>query len=301
MRRARTGGYALHGAPASSRGTAAMRIMGVAAACLTAVALAACAPQGQSAPSKAADSETDQPAAAAAPTQEPAEKDAGAAADTTSALESMGYADFLEPDSGIYPESYYTKTYMNSGKRGCNSCHENLWDKVNNVGNLVHLASSKPGYGKNANWMDCYGCHQGGADQGPSLFDAIHSAHYSNPMFVEDLHGTCFNCHAINSKGQYVVWDLYRYGSEFGGMLNAGSQNIQDWVGNRGFSQDTIAGITLQADMPVEVKSLEQPVSSFDDHFSASNHAVPKFDVENWTLKIKGVNDEREFTRRWTS
>lgn len=155
------------------------------------------------------------------------------------------------------------------------------------------LASSKPGYGKNATWMDCYGCHQGGVDQGPSLFDAIHSAHYPNTTFVDELKGNCFSCHALNSKGEYVVWDLYRYGSEFGGMLNSGSQNIQDWVGNRGFSQDTIAGITLQSNMAVELTDMSQPESSIDDHFSTSNHAVPEFDVENWTLKIKGVNTRK--------
>lgn len=257
--------------------------------CLVIGALAACAPQAP-APSSPAD--------ASSKTASEVVDDADEKVDDgdKSMLESMGYADFRNESSGIYPENYYTKTYMNSGNRGCNSCHEDLWDLVVNRGTLVHLASTDPGYGKNANWLDCYGCHQGWWGTGVFLSDSIHGAHYTNEIFTEELNGTCFNCHAVNSEGDLVMWDLYRYSSEFGGFLNQGDDHSLDWVNERKVGTDTYGGITVQHNMPVTVVEMDQKVSEKDDRFGAQNYAIPEIDVNTWTLKVTGVKNPREFT-----
>ncbi len=258
------------------------KILAVGVVSLALVALVACAPQAKPEPTPQSDAKT-QAEAAEEPTDEPAALD-------------FGYANFADESSGIYPENYYTKNYMNSGNRGCNSCHEDLWELVVDRGNLVHLASTEPGYGKNANWLDCQGCHKGNPFMGMSIMDSIHGAHYTNEIFTEELGGTCFNCHAINSNGEYVMWDLYRYSPEFGGFKNASAELTTAWMEGRGFTTDTIAGITVQSNMPIEVSKMTQDVSDKKDAYSASNYAVPEIDMSTWALKVTGVNEERSFT-----
>ena len=261
-------------------------------ACMVVAAMAACAPQSQ-APSSPQESDGSKGESTQA-VAESAEDEAGS--DAKGTLESMGYSYYADEDSGIYPESFYTKNYMNSGNRGCNSCHEDLWELVVNRNNLVHLASTEPGYGKNANWLDCYGCHQGWWGTGTFISDSIHGAHYTNEVFTEELGGTCFSCHAVNSEGDLVMWDFYRYSSEFGGFINQGSEKSLDWIRERNVGTDTYAGITVQHDMPVTVVSMDQKVSEKEDHFGAQNYAIPEVDVNTWTLKVTGVKNPREFT-----
>ena len=86
-----------------------------------------------------------------------ATSDSGADAATSGIdYKSMGYTSFFETGNGDYTEDFLTTEWMKDGQRGCNACHENLWDAIDGLSYLKHLASSAPSYGKNANWTDCF-------------------------------------------------------------------------------------------------------------------------------------------------
>lgn len=105
--------------PWSARRFATVALAGVMVASV--VALAACSP----APSNSVSKDAPEPVASV---EEPAgvSDDAAAADDTASKLESMGYSNFLNNDSGDYATNFYTEGFVNAGNRGCNACHDDL-------------------------------------------------------------------------------------------------------------------------------------------------------------------------------
>ena len=231
------------------------------------------------------------------------ETDAAALANTSSEqagsgidLTELGYSDFTDRGSGYYPDNFFTEGFINSENRGCNACHDDLWETIKDLSPIQHLASSKPGYGQKADWTDCYYCHEKGIPLGGiQLRDAVHSVHMSNAVFTDDLHGNCFSCHVVDSQGEYKMFDFYKHSDEFGGWPNAGSDAVLDWVEGRTWQTSTISGITVERDMKVDVKLKQEP-SAKEEMYQASNYAIPEQDVNTWTLKITGVNNEREFT-----
>lgn len=237
--------------------------------------------------------------AACAPKQEVVSD--GQASSTESAnLESMGYSKFTERDAGFVGDNFYTTDFINAGNRGCNACHEDLWDVAGNLSPVLHLASSDPGYGYNANAIDCIACHAGVGLAGTSWKDSIHAVHMSNSTFVEDLDGNCMSCHAIDKSGNFVLWELYRISAQYGGWQNAADPGTTDWLARRDWNKDTTAdtqaGITLQSDMPIAVNELKQETSAVEDRFSACNYGVIEINEADWKLEVKGVVNERSFT-----
>lgn len=281
----------------SKEGSSRKKILCALGLCLaiSLAGLAACAPQ-----------QTGKAASGEVPASTKAEADAPSAADSAeqpaSVAESMGYADFIDRDSGVYPdiESGWRSAWMNAGNRGCNACHENLYDVIKDLNPEVHLASSVPGYGKNATWRDCYQCHQSGANHsGLIVDDLIHTKHLSSQMFVEDLHGNCFSCHAMAKGGTLTMWEFLSVSNQFGGFSNAGSETMQNWAAERKWtddSVDTVAGISIDNGMDITVTSFDQDPSAKEDRYCASNFGHRYIDAKDWTLKVTGVANEREFT-----
>ena len=100
------------------------------------------------------------------------------------------YPNFTEKAAGLFPDTYFNRDMLNTGNRGCNACHENLFDKMVNKEGLTHILSYV-GYEKDGTYKDCEPCHQGHMTlTGPYLGDAIHASHYDNQQFV-DANGKC--------------------------------------------------------------------------------------------------------------
>ena len=279
------------GKAGSGRRLVTMMLVGAAVASV--VALAACSPAAP-----ASDPEPDpapQVAAEEATQSEPAAKDEAATDERAAMLESMGYSNFMNNDSGDYASNFYTEDFVNAGNRGCNACHEDLWELISNLNPIQHLASSAPGYGQNADWTDCAFCHGGSALGGVWLREPIHIVHLSNEMFVDDLNGNCFSCHALDGNGDYQIWDFYKHSNQLGGFKEAGSDGTMGWVAGRAWDTDTMGGVTVAHDMAVDVK-LDQEPSAREDMYQASNYTIPEIDAADWTLTITGTNNDRTFT-----
>lgn len=215
---------------------------------------------------------------------------------SSDSLESMGYSKFTDTDAGLVESDFYTERFINAGNRGCNACHEDLWEKVANLSPMLHLASTAPGYGRNAGYIDCAGCHGGEKNAGTVLRDNIHIAHMSNSVFVDDLAGNCFSCHALDAEGNLVMWEYFRNDKEFGGFLNAGLPLTQEWIADRDWPNDTTAGITMQTDMPLSDVVIDQQPTAQEDCYSAVNYDVWEVDAATWTLTVKGASQEKVFT-----
>ena len=131
------------------------------------------------------------------------------------------YPNFTEKAAGLFPDTYFNRDMLNTGNRGCNACHENLFDKMVNKEGLTHILSYV-GYEKDGTYKDCEPCHQGHMTlTGPYLGDAIHASHYGNQQFV-DANGNCWSCHAVNSDGQageyqFMLWEDFYEQAALGG------------------------------------------------------------------------------------
>ena len=134
----------------------------------------------------------------------------GDAEATEEAAPSM-YPDFTDRISGNFNDTFSTTDMLNAGNRGCNACHEDLWDVMNMKDGYKHILTHV-GYDKALTYQDCEPCHRGHtALTGPYLGDLIHAAHYGSKVFQE-ANGNCWSCHAMNSAGsqgdyQLVLWD----------------------------------------------------------------------------------------------
>ena len=70
------------------------------------------------------------------------------------------YPDFTEKSSGLFNDTYQTTELLNAGNRGCNSCHEDLWDIMNTKEGYNHILTHV-GYDKALTYQDCEPCHRG--------------------------------------------------------------------------------------------------------------------------------------------
>ncbi|GEM_PF-1851072 len=103
---------------------------------------------------------------------------------------------------------------LHASQRGCASCHRVVKEKgvihdytlYNEVKEKVpdHPAIDK----KKADTQGvlyCLICHD---NMGTKSFrNIIHPIHFFSSIFTQKLHGNCFSCHDISSKGQFVLWD----------------------------------------------------------------------------------------------
>lgn len=115
----------------------------------------------------------------------------GDAEATEEAAPSM-YPDFTDRTSGNFNDTFSTTDMLNAGNRGCNACHEDLWDVMNMKDGYKHILTHV-GYDKALTYQDCEPCHRGHtALTGPYLGDLIHAAHYGSKVFQE-ANGNCWS------------------------------------------------------------------------------------------------------------
>ena len=288
-------------------------LLSACAALLAAVlCICLCACSATNAPAQTADepaqTETPAPETAELPEQEPA-----AEPEETGDLVVGGVTirRFTDRDSGVYPDTFYNSTMLNAGNRGCNACHENLFD-VWKLLDRDKIVTSVGYEAKNGRITDCLACHQIHSDRtGVYLADVIHASHYSSKLFVEDSQGNCWSCHAMNSIGrsgngtlndkgdfQWLLWEDIKYTGALGGFVDTETNaGIRAFNALRGFGEDGyITGISTDDGSSINV-AIDQKITPEEDVFIVDNFGVQKVDPAVWTLDITGgVNTPRSFT-----
>lgn len=224
-----------------------------------------------------------------------------------------GYPDFTENDSGMFADTYTNTELLNTGNRGCNSCHTDLLDAMNLKEGYNHILTHT-GYDKNLTYKDCEPCHRGHTQlTGPYLGDLIHASHYSNEIFVA-ANGNCWSCHAVNSDGkqgdyQFMLWEDFYDKAAVGGYVWAeeNTSNVREWAESRGFSGGYMTEGTLESEPQIDVE-FDQQTTEHEDVFIVNNWGSEvtekNGEAYDWnevcseenTLTITGVNNPRTFT-----
>ncbi len=237
--------------------------------------LAACAPQTSEAPSEGAEGGSD-----------------------TLVAESFGLKDFQQIDAGDFTDTDgQNAKYMNDGNRGCNACHEDLYEVLKgDVSVIQHVMISEPGYDKVYKWTDCVTCH--GTNMalcGPNLAPRVHMIHYTNPAFTDVQNGNCWSCHETNQAGELVMWDDFKYTAEMHGYLDPTSEENIGWLTGRGRHNATTVDVVLDSELKLDVE-VSQPVGDEAEMYVAHNYSIPEISEEGWALEVTGVNNPRTFT-----
>lgn len=96
----------------------------------------------------------------------------------------------------------YNTEYLRSDQRGCNSCHSDLADVVENLGEFRHLLVAE-GVKVETGYEQCTTCHYEGSRR-TDLGTLLHATHQG----IAD----CFDCHAsVDDEGNLPVWDIGKY------------------------------------------------------------------------------------------
>ena len=107
---------------------------------------------------------------------------------------------FQANSTGLYPDATWNENYLNTGNRGCNSCHTDLNDVMDaaHAGLDYDHPITRVGFSStyNATILDgCLSCHDiHSADYGNYFADAIHTIHYSSQAFTDTFGGNCWSC-----------------------------------------------------------------------------------------------------------
>lgn len=227
------------------------------------------------------------------------------------------YPDFTEKSSGLFNDTYQTTELLNAGNRGCNSCHEDLWDIMNTKEGYNHILTHV-GYDKALTYQDCEPCHRGHTTlTGPYLGDLLHAAHYGSEQFVE-ANGNCWSCHAMDSAGsqgdyQFMLWDDFYDSPALGGYPNiANDETTRYWLSVRGKDSSDAIGFNNRMDTeqnPTISVSFAQDVTDHEDVFIVNNWGEEvtekngePFDFnevcsEDNTLTITGVKNPKTWTK----
>lgn len=213
---------------------------------------------------------------------------------------------FTERDAGAWGDTQYA-TAMNADNRGCNACHDDLFDVLptGNVGS--HEVYKEAAYGKVYTYNDCITCHGGdesggktAGGSGPYMATTIHGYHYSTPGFTEELGGNCFSCHEVDvAKNELGMWDVLKYTQYVG--LGTIADGTEPWIEGRGYSTGTVTGGTVASGIKLDNVTVNQDPSDPKDLYGATNMDFPEIegdtvDGKEYTIAIKGVKNERTFT-----
>ena len=289
-----------------------LALLGVSAALAVMLATAAgCTPT-------APDNKDAEPANAPAAVAQPQDTDdAKTAADATSnatnatSAETQGHItattdqNYLDRTSGNFPDTYNSTNMLNAGNRGCNSCHEDLFDLMYSKDGAKHILCYT-GFDKVGRYTDCEPCHRRHtALTGPYFGDLLHASHYGSQTFV-DNGGNCWSCHALNSEGkigeyQLLLWDDFYDTPAVGGYPDAETnEKTRDWIMSRGFNSYYLTGYEVE-DTPQISATFDQEITDPEDVFIVHNWGDDLIDFDemadpNLTFTIEGVNNPRSFS-----
>lgn len=220
-------------------------------------------------------------------------------------------ADFTETSTGLFPDTY-TNRMLNTGNRGCNSCHVDLWQTTSNVVATNAEATQSGGghinadrwshYNRKGTVLDCIGCHSGRIQNtGPYFGDSIHAAHYQSKEFAEN--GNCWSCHAVTSDEIYtdtndydfLLWEEVMYEPYLGGYPTLGqSPDVRFFLQHRGFNTYNLTemGVDEQPNITVD---MSQPLTDIDDIYIIDNH-VFDYGVLEDKITVSGAANSKTFT-----
>lgn len=269
------------------------------------VAVAGCGNASQPAANdKPAAEEQQKPAAEpeatkAEATEPDAAKSEAKAPETSAVSNAIDMKDYRNMSSGLFPDTKDNVEWLNAGNRGCNACHDDLYD-VMMMQEPKHIVS-KFGFGKKLTINDCLPCHDSHTSRcAPYFGDVMHAKHYGSVMFT-DGGGNCWSCHAMNSVGalgeyQFMLFDHFMYMDDLGGFVDGSTDANQWWLTTRGYESGYRTGITTE-DAPKFDVSIDQPVTEEDEMFIIENYGTTEVDIDKWTLNFtEGVNNPRSFT-----
>lgn len=229
-------------------------------------------------------------AVACAPAKAPAPSNA------TDASSTMVANQAFVPSSGDFPDTRYNTELLNSGKRGCNSCHDDLFDMMDKQ-EPAHIVTHS-GFDKSGTVDDCLSCHRFHRFRvGPYMGDIVHASHYNNKTFAEDQNGNCWSCHAVNSAGkmgedQWVLFDEFKYSADFGGYIPGSNSMTRAWVASRSseWADGYITGIATDKDMNMTVDLVQQPTNE-EENFVVHNWGPKEVKAEDYTFTLEGVKN----------
>ena len=128
----------------------------------------------------------------------------------------------------------YNTKYLNADNRGCNACHDDLAQTLND-GDFFHLELSN-GLGTTTTVDDCRICHDNGygyMDKQHSLGTLIHGIHQSSGVASD-----CMTCHTATSDGQGMqLWDDVKHNTL------EGISSVSDVEGTLVYDQETSYGM----------------------------------------------------------
>lgn len=241
-------------------------------------------------------------------------------ADTGAQLEGVG--SFSDVSTGLFPDTPSNRL-RNTGNRGCNSCHDDLYDVMMST-SPKHIITNI-GYGKAVTWDDCQPCHDFRVGRaGIYVADSIHASHYANPTFTQVQQGNCWSCHQSTDDGSgnstLALYDEVKYEAYAAGYPAPYDTNTRWWVDSRGISDSGyMSSIATESEPNLQV-AFSQPTSNEEDNFVVDNWDAIEMEprdyfykfgettsepyswslddaYEGWTLEVKGeVNSPRSFT-----
>lgn len=239
----------------------------------------------------------------------PADEAASAAAESGDLAETgaMGDLSFFNKSAGDMLEDNYTNREMlNAGNRGCNSCHEDLADKMGDSTRPALHAIVQIGYGMKMTYKDCATCHGlAGGFYSPYLGDLLHGAHYGDQTFVEQYNGNCWSCHSVayqeDGSWDLVMFDDVVHEPTLGGYKDAiTNPKSREWVRDHGHGSDYLNGTRTEAEPEMEV-TLDQHITDAKDLFVVYNYPPDNLDMaaitdQGNTFTLRGVVNEKSYT-----
>ncbi len=220
---------------------------------------------------------------------------------------------FTEQDAGNLPDTDFNTTFVNAGKRGCNSCHEDLQTVIEMSHKNVDHPITRSGYNteRNLTILDgCLSCHDiHTSDYGNYFADAIHVAHYGNQGFVSELGGNCWSCHSITDTADLtdlgntdmLLWEQAMYKGSVGGYPDIDDNEVtRDFMKFRGYSTGYNTDVMTDEAPEINVEVSQDLTDNVQDMFVALNHNGMYGEDELYdkahSVTLTGVKNERTFT-----
>jgi Outer membrane cytochrome MtrC/MtrF-like, domains II/IV len=116
-----------------------------------------------------------------------------------------------------FPKTSFNLKTVRAQQRGCNACHG---DYLAEATSNLEVRRSHPelhgifvaGYDVAMTVEDCMICHRKDKPRNGIFAGTIHSSHLHSKSFT-NMGGNCDSCHAIDLKGEWVLYDNQsRYG-----------------------------------------------------------------------------------------
>jgi DMSO/TMAO reductase YedYZ molybdopterin-dependent catalytic subunit len=212
-------------------------------------------------------------------------------------------AQSIQNSAGVFPNTYYNRTVLKTGQRGCNACHKDAltpWLNFGASGATQWHVYWHPGYGHQDSFVeDCGGCHFTDPASYGVVANDLHLTHMQSPEFTKVYGGTCDSCHIVTPTGAYTLWDLEKYNlfSPTSAYLTAIMQARGIGSGQPvGWQTDNTPKVSATFSQNVYTRLDPNPATAFNGltprsaYQGASWPLAGKWrDKDKWTLTISGL------------